>query len=155
MSRDTQGRAVQGPRHVELYADASRQLPNADPTGRSLLVSCGSALFNLRVAAEHLGFHPRVRALPDDADPTLVAVTEVDHPHPRPSGLDGYHPAISVLSTAHDRPTDWVRAGQALERLLLEATRAGVSASFLNQPSNRTSFAGSSGPRRPASGTRR
>lgn len=49
-----------GPRHVELYADASRQLRNADPTGRSLLVSCGCALFNLRVAAEHLGFHPRV-----------------------------------------------------------------------------------------------
>ena len=43
-------------------------------------------------------------------------------------------PTIAVLSTAQDRPVDWVRAGQALERLLLEATAAGVAASFLNQP---------------------
>ena len=43
-------------------------------------------------------------------------------------------PTIAILSTAHDGPVDWVRAGQALERLLLEATAAGVSASFLNQP---------------------
>jgi hypothetical protein len=43
-------------------------------------------------------------------------------------------PTIAVISTTHDRPADWVRAGQALQRLLLEATEAGVSASFLNQP---------------------
>jgi hypothetical protein len=43
-------------------------------------------------------------------------------------------PTLAVLSTGHDKPADWVRAGQALQRLLLEATRAGVSASFLNQP---------------------
>ena len=43
-------------------------------------------------------------------------------------------PTIAIISTTHDRPVDWVRAGQALERLLLEATAAGVSASFLNQP---------------------
>ena len=43
-------------------------------------------------------------------------------------------PTLAVLSTAHDTPADWVRAGQALERLLLEATSAGLAASFLNQP---------------------
>jgi len=43
-------------------------------------------------------------------------------------------PTVAVLSTQRDRPTDWLRAGQALERVLLVATRAGVSASFLNQP---------------------
>ena len=53
-----------GDRHVELYADSSRHLPRADSTGRSLLVSCGAALFNLRVAAAHLGMHPRVRSCP-------------------------------------------------------------------------------------------
>lgn len=29
------------------------------------------------------------------------------------------HPTITVLSTAHDRRTDWLRAGQARERILL------------------------------------
>ena len=33
-----------------------------------------------------------------------------------------------------DRPIDWLRAGQALQRVLLVAARHGVSASFLNQP---------------------
>ena len=241
-----------GPARIELYADPSRQLKHADPGGRSLLVSCGAALFNLRVAAEHVGFHPRVRVLPDPDRPTLVARLDVDHRHRATGGLGGLYPAvaarrtnrrpfhdrripasvlaslseavrvegavlrvydetdevariidvlhdadqaersdqarvaerqawvggrhrsdgiplealgprpteirtahrdlghavggvrdhaafeaaptIAVLSTAHDGPADWVRAGQALERLLLEATAAGVAASFLNQP---------------------
>lgn len=43
------------------------------------------------------------------------------------------HPTIAVLSTAHDRRTDWLRAGQALERVLLGATAQGVRASLLHQ----------------------
>lgn len=241
-----------GTRHVEVFADPSRQLKNTDPLGRSLLISCGAAVFNLRVAAEHLGFHPRVRLLPSGQDPTLVAVVEVDHRHPRPGGLGVHHaaipcrrtnrypfrnrripssvlstlgdavraegamvrmtdepdkvarivdllrnadvvdrsdpartterqawvggrrrhdgipagslgprptephaafrdlgqalgvprgysafeatPTVAILSTAQDQHIDWLRAGQALERLLLTATAAGLSASFLNQP---------------------
>lgn len=241
-----------GPDHVEVYADASRQLRNADPTGRSLLISCGAAVFNLRVASEHLGFHPQVRLNPDPTDPTLVAVARLGHQRARPGPLDRYYPAIalrrtnrlpfrnqnlpysvlaaldeavraergilriyddpdevcriidlihdadvadadepgrtterqawvggrfrddgipagslgplplehraavrdlghavgiprdyavfestptiSILSTMHDTPIDWLRAGQSLERMLLEATLAGVAASFLNQP---------------------
>lgn len=42
-------------------------------------------------------------------------------------------PSIAVLSTAHDRRTDWLRAGQALERALLVATAHGVRASLLHQ----------------------
>ena len=239
-------------RQIEVYADASRQLPRTDPSGRSLLLSCGAALFNLRVAAGHLGLHPRVRILPDADDPTLVAVLHVDHRHTRSGSLGHYYPAVArrrtnrlpfrdrhvppalvgrlvegatiegavlrvyddpaevdrllellhagdradhadparvaerqawvggphrsdgipvrslgprpsgrhtpfrdlghavdtvretsdfestptlaVLSTVHDRPIDWVRAGQALERVLLEGALSGVSASFLNQP---------------------
>ena len=43
-------------------------------------------------------------------------------------------PALAVLGTESDSRLDWLRAGQALGRLLLRATVAGVSASFLNQP---------------------
>jgi hypothetical protein len=42
-------------------------------------------------------------------------------------------PSIAVLSTAHDRRADWLRAGQALERVLLIATAHGVRASLLHQ----------------------
>ncbi|MFI0714626.1 Acg family FMN-binding oxidoreductase [Streptomyces inhibens] len=43
------------------------------------------------------------------------------------------HPQLALLSTAGDAPTDWLRAGQALERVLLLATLHGVTASFATQ----------------------
>ena len=74
-------RFVVGPRRITVHADPERQLRVADAPGRALLVSCGAAVMNLRVAAEHLGFHPRVRILPAPDDPTLVATLDVDHRH--------------------------------------------------------------------------
>ncbi|MET8272584.1 nitroreductase [Streptomyces sp. NPDC005096] len=43
-------------------------------------------------------------------------------------------PQLALLSTAGDRPVDWLRAGQALERVLLTATLHDVSTSFATQP---------------------
>lgn len=42
-------------------------------------------------------------------------------------------PTIAVLTTAHDRRADWLRAGQALEHVLLLATAHGIRASLLHQ----------------------
>ena len=36
--------------------------------------------------------------------------------------------------TESDDVTDWIAAGQAMQRVLLTATAAGLRASFLNQP---------------------
>jgi nitroreductase len=52
----------------------------------------------------------------------------------RPDEAPEREPAILVLVTPGDGPADWLRAGQAMERVLLRATVLGVSASFLNQP---------------------
>jgi hypothetical protein len=43
-------------------------------------------------------------------------------------------PALAILSTEGDTAADQLAAGLALERVLLTATRAGLTASFLNQP---------------------
>jgi hypothetical protein len=43
-------------------------------------------------------------------------------------------PTLALLGTPADEPADWVRAGQALQRLWLEVTTAGLHASLLNQP---------------------
>lgn len=40
---------------------------------------------------------------------------------------------LVLLCTAGDRPADWLRAGEALERVLLEVTRHGFAASPLTQ----------------------
>lgn len=43
-------------------------------------------------------------------------------------------PLLLVLTTPGDTPSDWLRAGQALQRLLLAGARHEVQASYLNQP---------------------
>ncbi|MFI6288648.1 Acg family FMN-binding oxidoreductase [Streptomyces sp. NPDC051018] len=42
-------------------------------------------------------------------------------------------PQLALLGTSHDRPLDWLRAGQAMERVLLEATLDGLSTSVASQ----------------------
>ena len=57
---------------IELYADPSRRL-RSDPAGREMLVSCGAALFGLRLAIRALGYQPVVRLLPEPERPGLLA----------------------------------------------------------------------------------
>ncbi|MEO3867630.1 hypothetical protein ABGB18_02235 [Nonomuraea sp. B12E4] len=239
---------VAGRELVELYADAERHLRVSDPRGRNQHVSCGAALFNLRLAVRTAGWRPMVFLLPSpEAEPDLLAAVRVgtalpataeqrqlydlipvrrtsrrpfwdrrippavmaelclaasregarlmpldrhgtadtldyaaiaedelsrDHDYraelaawtmrgalydgvpdcaqgPRPlhdpsptrdfgrrQGETRFEerPQLAVLTTMGDRPVDWLRAGQALQRVLLVAARHGVSASFLNQP---------------------
>ncbi|MGZ0153550.1 Acg family FMN-binding oxidoreductase [Kribbella sp. WER1] len=237
---------------VDVYLDGSRTLPAEDPTGRAMRIAAGAATFNLRCAAETLGYgawfglapYPEEPDLlarivlepaaarddeltdlaryipyrhtdrePSDAFPIAEAVrvalmqaahaegaeltwlgaddirivldlivdTDLREIHdwqrraersrwvggerlvdgvpstalgPRSAGYPAavrdlgtrpadrqraerrfeQHPDLAVLSTDSDEPADHVTAGAALERVLLTATRAGVSASFLNQP---------------------
>ncbi|GGK93999.1 nitroreductase [Sphaerisporangium melleum] len=237
-------------RSIELLADPDRRLRRIDPRGRSMRVSCGAALFNLRIAVRVAGFRPLTRLLPDPsgeqrllaavhmsdfgpatpaeqvlyanidkrrtnrepfedrrvppwvlADLRIAASREganlvllgerrsadlldyvvmaeeklaEDHDYQaelrawtmsgaHSDGLPSYvmgpraigdaalardfgaqshrpaerferRPQIAVLTTPEDRPADWLRAGQALQRVLLLASAHGVSASFLNQP---------------------
>jgi hypothetical protein len=238
---------------IELHRDPNRLLPVTDPSNRALTVSCGAALFNLRLAVAHVVGVPQVELLPDPSahsllatvragaspDPTPVEsrlhavipqrrssrVPFVDQPLSvetvvrledaateegatlrflnvyetadvsrlvrqadlvqradadlraevgrwtgrGPGAVDGIpnaslgpaakdpsslvrdfalglpvedrdrvefetHPTLAVLLTDHDGPADWLRAGQALERLWLEAVAAGVAVSLLTQP---------------------
>lgn len=57
------------------------------------------------------------------------------------------HAQVALLWTSHDGRDDWLRAGQALERVLLTATVHGVRTSMLHQamewPDLREAMAGS------------
>jgi hypothetical protein len=249
--------------HVDLYADRTRALPVADPADREMLISCGAALGNLRLAMNAFGYTAERILVPQPDDPDLLArvrlgsayrptaeqrhlfrailarrtnrlpfdtarqvprdliaavvedaeverahltvtqdteikaavaalVSEADeiqlqdprfrrelaawiHPS-RSRSRDGVpgtafgmnqildrvgtpaasfvvrtfdigggwaardrqiasgSPTLALLWTGEDTPRHWVEAGQALSRILLRATDAGVSASFLNQP---------------------
>jgi hypothetical protein len=58
---------------ISLHADAGRRLAVADPDGREMMISCGAALFTVRLALRVLGYIPETRVLPDPAQPALVA----------------------------------------------------------------------------------
>jgi nitroreductase len=216
---------------LELRANQDRWLKVADPRARGLTISCGAALFNLRMAIRVTGHNVAVWLLPDPAqDPSLLASVEIvtgrtigptvthqdlydsitrrrtnrspftgspvaagilvtmqaaaakeqgwlrvlDRPSTKrwlraaddaqrelaahnlyqdelrrlvpyylmlsgagtslPSNQFERRPQLMVMSTDYDRPLDWLRAGQALQRALLTGTRFGVVASFLTQP---------------------
>ena len=243
---------------TQLYADRTRGLRVVDPYDRELIISCGAALLNLRIALRHFGYTAVVKTFPDpknhdllasvrpgdfmaataeehslfraitkrhtnrlrfedrqipegvlsnlqalaaqegawlhivqgeDARNTVADLIAVGdriqgrdqrfrhelaawiHPNRRHSldGMPGYafgvpdvvsyfgpltvrtfdwsagqaatdrqlatgSPALSVLWTDADSPSDWLSAGQALGRVLLRACSDSVWASFLNQP---------------------
>ena len=58
---------------VELWADRGRALARIDPDGRQLVMSCGAALFNLRIAMRRFGLADRVAYFPDRRQPDLLA----------------------------------------------------------------------------------
>jgi hypothetical protein len=55
---------------------------------------------------------------------------------PQPLSTERFedHPTIGVLSTEGDDPVAWVRAGQALQRVLLVATRLRLATTPISQP---------------------
>jgi hypothetical protein len=73
---------------VELHGDPGRMLWIADPQGRALHLSCGAALFNLRLAVRMIGGNPLVWPLPDPvAEPTLLASVQLTEGRP-PTGRE-------------------------------------------------------------------
>lgn len=237
---------------IEVHGDPDRMLWVADPRGRALHLSCGAALYDLKLAIRMLGAKPPVWPLPDpQREPTLLASVRLEPARPattweremfeaigqrhssrapfsacpvpdavqvelereaaaefallrmlndhdaavvlelaaaadqalegdfdhrvelsrwvatkgddgipadalahrpdsepapvrnfgyaapaveRPAGHYEPRPRLAVLSTARDEPGDWLRAGQALQRVLLTATRNGLATSLLYQP---------------------
>jgi len=89
---------VEGDR-VDLFADYRRQLVYADPARRDLMISCGTALHHLQVAAAGLGWRARVRRLPDASDERHVATALL-----RPSAASA--PEVELLDALVRRRTD-------------------------------------------------
>jgi nitroreductase len=81
---------------------------------------------------------------PVRADISVAAPTDM-----QPSRRYEESPQLAVLATNDDQPADWLRAGQALQRVLLTATAHGLSASFLYQSIELRDMRGSAAPRWP------
>ncbi|MCB1557104.1 MAG: nitroreductase [Alphaproteobacteria bacterium] len=58
---------------LDLYADRRYGLPVTDPDDRGLEISCGAALYNLRLALRYFGYEENTVLRPDAADDDLMA----------------------------------------------------------------------------------
>lgn len=66
---------------IELYCDPARKL-RADLAGREMVISCGAALFGLRLAIRSLGYRPVVELFPDPDRLRLLARVRLGEPLP-------------------------------------------------------------------------
>ena len=84
---------------LHLYSDSAMQLPNTDPDGRDLMLSCGATLHHCVIALAAKGWHAEVHRLPDPADRNHLATIEV-----RPHTPD--HADIALAAAIPQRRTD-------------------------------------------------
>ncbi|RKU05270.1 nitroreductase [Burkholderia sp. Nafp2/4-1b] len=62
---------------ISVCADRIRALPVVDPFDRELIISCGAALLNLRVALNHAGLAHTISTFPSEVDPDLLALVRI------------------------------------------------------------------------------
>lgn len=84
---------------IRLHADPGRKLSCADPAGREMMISCGAALFNLRLAMRHLGFAPTVRLFPDLSQPDLLAEVQWGRYKPPTAAEESLYKSITMRHT--------------------------------------------------------
>jgi len=112
---------------LRVYADASRSLPAADPDGRQLVMSCGAALVNLRLAAAHFGRATSAEILPGHRRDGLLARVRLEERSASTPEAEELFRAIPRRRT-NRLPLDGREPPEGLVTALLrEARREGVS----------------------------
>jgi len=125
-------RFIVGPDSIALCADRLRALPVCDPFDRELIIGCGAALLNLRVALSRLGLAYSIALFPSGADPDLVAELRILPDGHRDDTLPDLFDAIATrVTTRHpfgDEPVN-----PAIQRELISAGIAeGVDIAYVN-----------------------
>lgn len=126
---------------VELYADRTRALPVCDPQDRELVMACGAALLNMRLALRHFGYEARIQAFPDKNEPDLLARVSFGGKR-KPTGEDEFlFHAIPQRHTNRKpfepRPVPW----KVLSELQAAASKEGAWLQFVQSEEARTKAA--------------
>jgi hypothetical protein len=101
---------------LELYADRTRSLPVVDPADRALTMSCGAALFCLRLGLRHFGYAGEIQVLPEPGDADLLARVRLGEPRQPHAEDEALFQAIRLRHT-HRLPFE----DRPLEERLLKA----------------------------------
>ena len=111
---------------LHLYSDASRQLPNTDPDGRDMILSCGAALHHCVVAFAAVGWRSKVTRLPNPADPSHLAAIELS-PHPADSVDIALAAAIPRRRTDRRYYSSWPVPVGDIALMAARAARTGIT----------------------------
>lgn len=87
---------------IELWADPDRGLEVLDPEGRELLISCGAALYNLRLALAVLGRETTCEILPEQDQPLLIARARLAGSHQPTADEDQLFAVIPTRRTSRE-----------------------------------------------------
>jgi nitroreductase len=111
---------------VELYADRSRALPVVDPEDRALVISCGTALYHLRLALRHFGYTDEVEVFPNPEDPDLLAEVRLGAPHEATAEEHQLFEAITKRRTNRSPFQNREVPQEVLDALVAAATEEGA-----------------------------
>jgi hypothetical protein len=103
---------------LEVHADWSRRLRVLDPRGRQLLIGCGCAVFNARVALAAAGYEATVERLPDPSQPNLVARLSLPEPPTDHQPIAALDAAIELRRTNRRRFADEVVPADVVDALV-------------------------------------
>jgi hypothetical protein len=92
---------------IFLYANLSHPLPTVDPHHRELIISCGMALFNLRLALRHFGYKDEIKTFPDPSRPDVLAQIQISEPILASTDEQMLFDAIPNRHINHKKFQDW------------------------------------------------
>ena len=130
-------RFVSGGRELLICADRTRSLPNIDPFDRELIISCGAALFNLRVALAHFLIPVEITTLPYSAEPDVVARIAFPESGPALKELADLFNAITKRATNRGPYIVEDISDRVIERLKSAAESEGLDVAFARTSSER------------------
>jgi nitroreductase len=119
---------------IDLYADPARKL-RYDRAGREMLISCGAALFGLRLAIRGLGYLPAVSLFPEASRIGLLARVTLG-PQAPVTALEGQMLAALPHRHTHRGAFDPGEVpGSLLAGLQHDALAEGASLALIDSPS--------------------
>jgi nitroreductase len=130
-------RFVSGDRELLVCADRTRSLPNIDPFDRELIISCGAALFNLRVALAHFLVPVEITTFPYSAEPDVVTRVAFPESGPALKELADLFSAITKRATNRGPYILEDIPDPVIERLKSAAEAEGIDVAFARTSSER------------------
>ena len=124
-----------------VCADRTRSLPTIDPFDRELIISCGTALLNLRVAFAYFEVPVEITTFPQSSDPDIVARIVFPASGPRLEDLAVLFNAITKRTTNRGPFSGEDVPAAVIERFKSAARSEGVDVAFAEELAQRERLA--------------